>query len=208
MQRSADWDRRPAAAPAVDDLDRRLTFDRLYELHARSVLAFALRRTASPEDAEDVAAETFIVAWRRDDRVPPVEAALPWLYGVARRVIANQRRASDRRRRLVERLAERPSSDERLIVGSGGTRALAALERLGAEDRELLKLVAWEGLRNTEIAEVLGITTNAVAIRLHRARRRYERALAEPEVKASMASRTLTTVRGRMFGSAGRNEAR
>lgn len=187
---------------------RRLTFDRLHDTHARAVLAYALRRTATPADAEDAAAETFVIAWRRSDRVPEIDDALPWLYGVARRVIANQRRGSDRRRRLAERIAEQPEGHDRLVLGTGGTPAIAALERLSLADQELLKLVAWEGFTHAEVATVLGISTNAVAIRLHRARRRYEEAFGAPRTKGSAAGRTWIAVRGRMFGSGRRNEAK
>lgn len=196
------------AGSRAEDVDRRLAFDRLYDTHARAVLAYALRRTASADDAEDIAAETFTVAWRRLDHVPGVDAALPWLFGVARKVLANHRRATARRGRLVQRIAEQPEACERFTLGAGGSPALAALERLGADDQELLKLVAWEGLSHAEIAEVLGITVNAVAIRLHRARRRYREVHAAPAPKGSLAGRTVAAVRGRMFGLAGRNEAR
>ena len=193
---------------AAEDADRRPAFERLYDRHARAVLAFALRRTATPADAEDVAAETFVVAWRRLDRVPDLDAALPWLFGVARKVIANQRRASSRRGRLEQRIAELPQVAEPLVLGAAGSPALLALERLHPQDQELLKLVAWEGLSHAEIAEVLGISANAVAIRLHRARGRYQEAHAGAAVKGSRFGRTVTAMRGRMFGSAGRNEAR
>ena len=190
---------------------RRRDFDVLYETHLRAVLAFALRRTATYADAEDVAAETFIVAWRRFDHLPATAAPLPWLYGVARKLIANQRRGADRRQRLDARMARQPQPEQRLIAGTATSQALAALERLRPDDQELLKLVAWEDLSQAEIGSILGISANAVAIRLHRARGRYEQALRRPDgadMKGSVASRTFASVRGRMFGSAGRNEAK
>src|ERR1700754_806724 len=82
-------------------------FRQLFEAEARSVLGYALRRTEAREDAADVVAETFAVAWRRIADVPPGAQARPWLYGVARRVLANQRRGELRRRRLADRLRER-----------------------------------------------------------------------------------------------------
>jgi RNA polymerase sigma-70 factor (ECF subfamily) len=136
------------------------------------------------------------------------DGPLPWLFGVARKVLANHRRAAARRGRLEQRIADQPHAGQHLILGTGGSPALTALERLGPEDQELLKLVAWEGLSHAEIASVLGITVNAVAIRVHRARRRYREAQDGPSMKGSRVSRTVTAVRGRMFGSAGRNEAR
>jgi RNA polymerase sigma-70 factor (ECF subfamily) len=195
-----------------DEARRRRAFHLLYETHERAVLAFALRRTTTSADAEDVAAETFIVAWRRFDQLPATGAPLPWLYGVARKLLANQRRGADRRQRLDARIAEQPQSEQRVIAGTATSSALAALERLRPDDQELLKFVAWEDLSHAEIGWILGITANAVSIRLHRARHRYEQELhGRPDgddMKGSVASRTFASVRGRMFGSQGRNEAK
>jgi RNA polymerase sigma-70 factor (ECF subfamily) len=163
----------------------------LFEAHHRALLAYAARRCPTLSDAEDVVAEVFLVAWRRLDDLPAGDAALPWLYGVARKTIGNQRRGLLRRGRLQARLeqtAERPATP----APSGTEPALAALERLSEGDRELLRLVAWEGLSHAEIAAVLGISVNAVAIRLHRARARFEQAL----VKGPGGWRTWLSVRG------------
>ncbi len=150
-------------------------FEELFEVHGRAVLAYALRRCANATDAEDAVAETFTVAWRRFTRVPAVAEARPWLYGVCRRVLANQRRGEARRWRLLDRLTQHESATRTIATeGSGpGGPAIEALGHLRDDDQELLRLVAWEGLRHGEIATVLGITPNAVAIRLHRARRRF-----------------------------------
>src|SRR3954462_10268396 len=86
-------------------------FAALYSQHARDVLAYAVRRTPSAEDAADVVAETFLVAWRRGAQVPDGEAARLWLYGVARRTLADQRRGEQRRTRLAARMrAELPAA--------------------------------------------------------------------------------------------------
>jgi RNA polymerase sigma-70 factor (ECF subfamily) len=163
----------------------------LFEAHHRALLAYAARRCPTLSDAEDVVAEVFLVAWRRLDDVPAGDEALPWLYGVARKTIGNQRRGLLRRGRLQARLeqtAERPETP-----GPTGTEpALEALARLSEGDRELLRLVAWEGLSHSEIAAVLGISVNAVAIRLHRARARFEKAL----VKGPGGWRTWLSMRG------------
>ncbi|HEY3140934.1 MAG TPA: sigma factor, partial [Acidimicrobiales bacterium] len=79
---------------------RREEFEELYRAQVRSLLAYALRRVDHPEQAADVVAETMLVAWRRLDQVPPGDEARLWLFGVARRVLANQRRGSARRDRL------------------------------------------------------------------------------------------------------------
>ena len=178
------------------DASRRAAFEALFEAHHRSVMAYALRRTRIEADAEDVTAETFGVAWRRFDAIPA--ESLPWLYGVARRVLANQRRGSERRLNLLDRLRHRSVAHTQELTEGGP--ATAALSVLREDDQELLRLVAWEDLSHGQIAAVLGISANAVAIRLHRARRRYAEALARlraDEAKDSMPIRTPERVMGR-----------
>lgn len=145
--------------------------DALYAQHAARVLAYALRRTATAADAEDAASETFVVAWRRLDTVPEGDAALPWLLATCRRAIANQRRATARRLRLAERL--RGLVSRQPAVGPDAGPALAALETLKDEDQELLRLVAWDDLPYEQIGTTLGISANAVGVRVHRARKRF-----------------------------------
>ena len=145
--------------------DRRTRFERLFALHYEPVLAYALRRAPAAE-AHDVAADTFLVAWRRLDAVPA--DALPWLYGVARRTLANHRRAHRRREALVERLAAEPERRG----GEDDGAVLAALARLPEALRETVLLVAWEGLDRRRAASALGCSPLAVSLRLHRARRR------------------------------------
>jgi RNA polymerase sigma-70 factor (ECF subfamily) len=154
-------------------------FERLYAEHGRALLAYAVRRVTDAQDAADVLAETFLVAWRRLDDVPEGEAARLWLYGVARRVLANQQRSERRRDRLAERL--RHELAEALPVTPVATAEAgavhAALCGLGPEDQEVLRLCAWEDLAPAEIARVLGISQIAARSRLHRARRRLQTAL-------------------------------
>ena len=148
----------------------RLLYDAVYP----RVMAYALRRARSREDALDVVSDTMLVAWRRLDEVPDDERRMPWVYGVARRVLANHYRSVDRRRRLADRIYREPGTTP------GEFDAVhEALEALRPDDRELLTLVAWEDLDNDEIAVVLGITPAAVAVRLHRARGRLARQLAK-----------------------------
>ena len=156
---------------------RRDRFQALYEENYHRVLGYALRR-AERDDAADVVAETFLVAWRRLEDVPSGEEARLWLYGTARRVLANQKRGTRRRERLFRRLGAESRfgshvnpSDARLSA------AAAAFARLPDGDRELLALVAWEGLDASEIAQVLCCSRNAARIRIHRARRRFAREL-------------------------------
>ena len=155
-------------------------FRRLYEANYRAILGYALRRVEDPEDAADIVAETFLVAWRRGDAVPAGDEALLWLYGVARRALANQRRSALRRGRLGERLRQElatapPAAAGREDESSGAVRA--ALAELRPADRELLLLAAWEGLDSRQLAVVLGCSPNAAKVRLHRARKRFAAAL-------------------------------
>ena len=174
-------------------------FDALFTEHQRAVMAYAMRRTPTVADAEDVAAETFTIAWRKIDAVPAAEP-LPWLYAVARRVLANHRRGLGRRERLATMLRVR---DVATPIHTGEDRdgpAFAALASLSPGDQEILRLVAWEELGNQQIAAVLGITPNAVALRLHRARTRFAAALdgesREDDLKYPDPSRTDAHVKG------------
>jgi RNA polymerase sigma factor (sigma-70 family) len=171
-----------ALQPAVRDQDHHaIRFQRLFDAHYRSLKAYALRRTHSEADADDVVAETFAVVWRRLDVVPGDDDALPWLYGVARRCLANQRRQDLRRSRLTTRLGESPpGSVDGLLdaeVSNGALAVRRALAGLRPADQEILRLVAWEELSHREVAVALGVSSNAVAIRFHRARQRLERIL-------------------------------
>ncbi len=163
-----------------------IRFGQLYRDQGRAILAYALRRVEGPEDAADVVAETFLVAWRRLDEVPNDARARLWLFGVARRVIANRHRAERRRTRLGERLAEALRTDLSTQPAPAGEAAelLRAMAGLGDDDRELLLLVSWEELSPGEAAKVLGISSLAARSRLHRARRRL-RALLEQEESAT-----------------------
>jgi RNA polymerase sigma-70 factor (ECF subfamily) len=162
--------------PTRED-ERSLRFRALYEANYHLILGYALRRVERA-DALDVVSETFLVAWRRLGQVPPGDEARLWLYGTARRVVANQERAARRRARLHGRLAEAESVDVPAVEPPHGAVG-SAFARLRADDRELLALVAWEGLDAGGVARVVGCSRNAARIRLHRARRRFAAALDE-----------------------------
>ncbi|HEY1618281.1 MAG TPA: RNA polymerase sigma factor [Streptosporangiaceae bacterium] len=160
----------------TDEARRR--FEQVYAAHRAAILGYALRRTASADDAADVIAETFLTAWRRLGEIPAGDAARPWLYGVARRVLANQRRGARRRTALGERLRSELAAAPRGYEPPPGLDGVAAAFRhLGDTDREILTLAGWEGLDAGQIAVVLGCSRNAARIRLHRARRRFAEAL-------------------------------
>jgi RNA polymerase sigma-70 factor, ECF subfamily len=151
-------------------VDSEQRFRAAYDEHVRAVAAFALRRVPSPADADDIVSETFLVAWRRFDEAP--DDLRPWLFGVARHVLHHHYRAEQRRDALSARLAGAlagigsPADDHGWLAG--------ALRELSENDRDVLTLTAWEGLSHGEAARVLGCSPAAVAIRLHRARRRLE----------------------------------
>lgn len=156
-------------------------FRHLYGANFAQLLGYALRRANDAEDAADVVSETFLVAWRRLPEVPEEPAARLWLYGVARRVLANQRRGTARRDRLGARLrhdlaAAVPDHADTLTASADLD---AALSRLGALDREVLQLAAWEGLDPRGIATVLNVPAGTVRTRLSRARARLRRELGD-----------------------------
>ncbi|WP_245657197.1 RNA polymerase sigma factor [Herbidospora mongoliensis] len=150
-------------------------FDEFYLAHYPAVMGYVRRRTASPDDAADAIAETFATAWRKRDTIPG-EARL-WLFGVARRVLANQRREDHRRTALAERLRVELATEPRGEPDGDPDAVRAAFARLGDLDREVLSLAGWEGLTTAEIAKVLGCPQGVARVRLHRARKRLARLL-------------------------------
>jgi RNA polymerase sigma-70 factor, ECF subfamily len=164
-----------ASAPGRGARDR---FELLYGQLYAPISGYVVRRVGNPEDAAEVIAETFATLWRRLDSCPADEEVRPWLFGVARRVLANQRRGERRRSALAERLAAEVdasvASPPRVRFDGRIGRAFAGLSE---RDREVLSLVAWEGLTPEELAVVLGLSRAVVRLRLHRARRRFKAAL-------------------------------
>lgn len=156
--------------------DPDIRFEQIYRDNLTRILAYARRRSESPEGAEEVAAETFLVVWRRLGDVP--EDPLPWLYGVARHVLSNRRRGIRRQAALLDALAEdvesRPGAlAEQAAPEQARDSDLAlALSQLDEEDREVLMLIAWEELGYSEAAAALGITESSFSRRLRRARQR------------------------------------
>lgn len=158
-------------------MNRRVRFELLYASHAAAVKAYALRRGGAAR-ADDVVAEVFVVCWQRFEDVP--DEPLPWLLGVARRVLSTQRRGGPHGAAPRERPAAEPP------LGPGGREAPApavdhalwgALARLRESDRDLLTLIAWEGLSPLQAAVVLGVKPSTARVRLLRARWRLTREL-------------------------------
>ncbi len=156
------------------DADRRLRFE-LLVADVYDPLQRYLRRRLDADSVADALSETLLIAWRRLDDIP-AEGPLPWCYGVARRVVANQVRSRRRHAMLITRLeAERPPVVEPAEATDPDLEA--ALSTLSEGDREILRLWAWEGLDPREIAPILEVSVNAATLRLSRARKKLGSAL-------------------------------
>ena len=159
--------------------DSERDFEEVFNACYEPVYRYAARRVA-PEAVQDVVSDTFLIGWRRRGELKG--EPLPWLLGIARRVASTQRRGSARRDALHERLRAEPAR-----VQTGGERGgwdpqlALALASLRERDREALMLVAWDGLDHRTAATVMGCSTGSLTVRLHRARRRLARALADEE---------------------------
>ncbi|MGQ0847873.1 MAG: RNA polymerase sigma factor [Actinomycetota bacterium] len=155
---------------------RDVRFAEFYDRFHRHVHAYCHRRTQAAA-VEDAVAETFLAAWRKADEIPPGEHALPWLYGVAHRVLTHQWRTAFRSQRLAEKLSSlgvTPTTlpEEVVILEQEASQILAALAALNATDREILRLTAWEELSHDEIALALGISVGAVRQRSYVAKKK------------------------------------
>lgn len=162
--------------------ERRRRFDALFRENIAGIASYCSWRSRSSGDEQDAVAEVFLTAWRRLDDVPEGEAARPWLYATARRVMANQARAGARRARLSEKLTTVPGTDEGDPHHSDDPVAALmhdVLYRLAPRDCEVLLLAEWEGLSPAEIARVLRCPAVTARGRLHRARRRFREAFDE-----------------------------
>jgi RNA polymerase sigma-70 factor (ECF subfamily) len=145
---------------------RRAHFETLARELIEPLRRFLARRT-DPATADDALGDTLLVLWRRYDELP--EAALPFAYGVARNCLANAQRGARRQHRVTGKIATLDPPRE-VPDPTGDDRLARALAQLPPDDAELLRLWAWEQLTPAEIATVLDVTSNAVSIRLHRAR--------------------------------------
>jgi len=155
-------------------------FDQIFAAHYESISRYCHRRLR-PEDANDATAEVFAVAWRKIDKVPHGEGALPWLYGVSRNEVSNARRSIRRSGALRAKLGGQatypgPSPEVVLVRNADQEHLVAALETLNPSDQEVLRLRAYEHLTLTEISIVLGCSVPAAKQRSARAMKRLRRA--------------------------------
>jgi RNA polymerase sigma-70 factor, ECF subfamily len=168
---------------------RESAFSAFFETHERRLRAFALRRTRDAVAADELVATTMEIAWAKFDQLEPF-SAFGWLCGTAIRVQANEGRTRRRREAKVERLAaeegvrpRRVSLEHDALLPEQSEAIAAALAALGPDDRELLKLSAWDGLDDDELAAAFAINPAAARKRLSRARQRFRDAytrVAEP----------------------------
>jgi RNA polymerase sigma factor (sigma-70 family) len=188
----------------MTDRDQRADrYRALFEAHRSALLGYLARRTAGPDDAADAFGEVLLVLWRRLDDAPPGDEARPWLFGVARRVLANERRGRRRRSRLVERLAAALPADAFIVPASEPsdiTSVRAELDRLPADDAELVRLVACEGLTPAEAGRAVGLSCGLARVRLHRARARLRAALEDQPVQRSVDGGDVDTAGARPLG--------
>ncbi len=173
---------RTSALDAINvEQGNRSDFVALYEAHIAEIYAYCLRRTGE-HDAQDAAAEIFTIVWRRRADMPPGDEVRPWIYGVARNVLANRRRSARRRLRLEARLkglrpVEAVAPDAGIERRSDQEMVLKALERLPEKDREVIRLVEWEGVTRVQVARMFGVSRAAIDQRLLRAYRKLGRLL-------------------------------
>jgi RNA polymerase sigma-70 factor (ECF subfamily) len=163
-------------------------FAAVFDRHYGRIYAYAARRLGR-DLAEDVASETFLVAFSRLAGYDPARPdAAPWLYGIASNLIARHGRAESRRYRAMSKVPpERPVAEidvaGRLDAATARGRLAAALARLAGPDRDVLLLVAWAGLSQPEVAAALDVPAGTVRSRLHRARREMRTALGEEDAQ-------------------------
>jgi RNA polymerase sigma factor (sigma-70 family) len=166
-----------SGSPPADD-GQRLTH--LYQETREDLLAFIARRCATAEDAADCLAETYRVAWEKRTRLPADSKARPWLFGVARNAVRDERRRGERRTATSNALI---AAAERSYIESTPQRSAlaAAMSELSALDREIVLMLSADGLASHEVATILGLSPTAVRSRAARARTKLRRQLASGE---------------------------
>ncbi len=174
-------------------------FAAMYELNRARVYAFAVSK-AGRQLADEILSEVFMIAWRKFDAMP--DPPLPWLLVVARNVTMSQFRVTAREQSVADELRAWLPADGFTVPDIAEDVAdriavLTALVQLPEADRELLTLVAWHGLTARSAAGVIGCSTAAFFVRLHRARRRLELAVAAAGADHDQARVRESAVAGR-----------
>jgi RNA polymerase sigma-70 factor (ECF subfamily) len=154
--------------------DEQAQFEALFLETRAPLLAYLIRRAPS-EDAADLLAEVYLIAWRRRADLPPGDERRLWLYGVARRLLAEHHRSAWKRVDAETGTDDSNPPDSPLDDDRRGEAVRHALESLSDLDRELVTLTTWERLSPADAARVVGITAGTARVRLHRARARLAR---------------------------------
>lgn len=165
-----------------------------FRRHVGPVTLYGVRRCNDPEDVADLVSDTFLIALQAAGRyIPETDTALPWLFGIARRVLARQRRRRAGALRLLVKASNThvlftSSEDDAVASAIDASRQApvleAALACLSSGEREVLELVAYDGLTPSEAAMVLNLSPNAARLRLSRARRHLRLLLKGPAIEA------------------------
>jgi len=196
MRGTTEEGSRMGSKVAVDDDDAALltrsrsdpeSFSTLFDRYFTALHGYASRRLGGT-GGDDVAAETFLVAFRQRDRFDPRRGTVrAWLYGIATNLIREHRRTEERGYRAHVRVAAQPAdagdagdldrADARVAAAAARDGLVAALADLPPGDRDVVLLVVWGELSHDEVASALGIPVGTVGSRLHRARKRLRAAL-------------------------------
>lgn len=178
----------------MDDAERRAVLDAWFRAYSPRVLAYLLHRT-DPQTAQEVLQEVFVTAYSKADQI--ADPPLGWLFGTARRLLANRYRGFRRQDQLIVRLIDdvgRERKDESFELKQAFAVTLATVP---PADREVLTLTGWYELTPAQAAEALGCSVSAYAVRLHRARRRLAAALEAAGYRgATPAGRLAEALRG------------
>jgi RNA polymerase sigma-70 factor (ECF subfamily) len=166
-------------------------FTELFRRHAPAIQRYVVRRLGA-DAADDIVAETFLLAFRQRTSYDPARAdARPWLYGIATNLIGRHRRAEIRLYRALARTGADPVTepftdrvDDRVSAGHASRQLAAALARLSAKLRDTMLLAAWSDLSYEEIAVALGVPVGTVRSRLSRARRRLRQTMGDTDPSA------------------------
>lgn len=161
-------------------------FTQIYDRYFRVIYLYVAGRLGAGA-AEDIAAETFAVAFGQRDRFDPGRGSLrPWLFGIATNLVARYRRKEARHYRALARACDLPSAgshEDRVVAGVAAQHLrpelLTALASLSRGERDVVVLVALSQLSHEEIGQALGISTGTVGSRLSRARKRLHQAISQ-----------------------------
>lgn len=165
---------------------REAHLEQTYATNAADLLSYIGRRVSVPADAADLLSETFLVAWRKHDQLPTdPEQARMWLFGVARRVLANASRSAIRRSDLTEKLRAHLTTLPSEHVDAGSLDIRAALDALPEDQSELVRLVLWDGFTLPEAATILGVSESTARGRYQRARAKLRELLHEHQYEGN-----------------------